>query len=209
VSALEGIAHFQGRHGEVPNQELARRLASGRDRKGILEIADNLWNKNRSIQADCIKVLYEIGYLDPVLIAPYVDDFLELLKSRNNRLVWGGMIALATVAALKPEMIFAHKNDIEAAMKAGSVITVDNGVLALARAASRNDRYRTAVFPFLIGHLKTCRPQDVPQHSERVLVAVNASNKAQFVAVLQGRLADLSGAGLRRVTKTIRAAESR
>jgi hypothetical protein len=209
VSALERIAHFQGRHDEVPNQELARQLASGRDRKGIREIADNLWNKNRSIQADCIRVLYEIGYLDPVLIAPYVDDFLELLKSRNNRLVWGGMIALATVAALKPEMIFAHKNDIEAAMKAGSVITVDNGVLALARAASRNDRYRTAVFPFLIGHLKTCRPQDVPQHSERVLVAVNASNKAQFVAVLQGRLADLSGAGLRRVTKTIRAAESR
>jgi hypothetical protein len=208
MSALEGIAHFQGRRDEVPNQELARQLASGRDRNGIREIADNLWNRDKNIQADCIKVLYEVGYIDPALIAPYADDFLKLLQSKNNRLVWGGMIALATVAALKPDAVFAHRDEIQRVMKTGSVITVDNGVLALARAASRDAKYRKAIFPFLMGHLKTCRPKDVPQHCEKVLVAVDSSNKAQFVTVLRARLADLSGGGLRRVTKVIKAADA-
>jgi hypothetical protein len=208
MSALQGIAHLQGRRDEVPNQELARKLASTRDQKGIREIAENLWNKNRNIQADCIKVLYEVGYIDPTLIAPYVGDFLKLLKSKNNRLVWGGMIALGTVAALKPEEIFAHKEEIQNAMRTGSVITVDNGVQALARAASRNAEYRKAIFPFLLRHLKTCRPKDVPQHCEKVLVAADASNKDQFVVVLRGRLPGLSGGGLRRVTKVMRAAEA-
>ena len=208
MSALEGIAHFQGRRDEVPNQELARKLASGRDRKGIREIAANLWNNDKNIQADCIKVLYEVGYIDPALVAPYVDDFLKLLRSRNNRLVWGGMIALAAVAPSKPDVIFAHRGEIQQVMKTGSVITVDNGVLALARAASQHARYRRVIFPFFIRHLKTCRPKDVPQHSEKILVAVDASSKAQFVAALRSRLADLSGTGLRRVTSVIRTADA-
>jgi hypothetical protein len=209
MSALERTAHLQGRRDEGPNQELARQLASRRDRKGIREIATNLWNKDKNIQADCIKVLYEVGYLEPTLIAPYVDDFIKLLKSRNNRLVWGGMIALATIAALEPDSIFAHRSEIQNAMQAGSVITVDNGVLALARAASQNAKYRKVIFPFLIGHLGTCRPKDVPQHCEKILVAVDSSNKTQFVKVLRRRLPDLSGGGLRRVTKVIRTADAR
>ena len=35
------------------------------------EIAENLWNKDKNIQADCIKVLYEVGYIEPPLIAQY------------------------------------------------------------------------------------------------------------------------------------------
>jgi hypothetical protein len=43
-------------------------------------------------------VLYELGYLAPELIADYVGDFIKLLKHENNRIDWGGMIALSTVA---------------------------------------------------------------------------------------------------------------
>jgi hypothetical protein len=208
VSALERIAHFRNRSDEVPNQELARDLARRKDRKGIQEIAANLWNKDKDIQADCVKVLYEIGYLDPVLVSQYAEDFIKLLKSKNNRLVWGGMIALATVAELKSEVVFQHFDDIRKAMDSGSVITVDNGVAALARAASRSEKYRRAIFPYLLNHLKTCRPKDVPQHSEKTLPAVTASNKAQFVTALKSRLDDLSGGGLARVKKVIKQAEA-
>ena len=90
-----------GRRDEVPNQELARDLATKKDKAGIREIAENLWNKDKNIQADCIKVLYEIGYLEPKLIADYAEDFVKLLKSKNNRLVWGGMTALAEVAKVE------------------------------------------------------------------------------------------------------------
>jgi hypothetical protein len=208
MSVLNRIAYLQNRRDEVPNQELARELAEQKDRAGIREIAENLWNRDKNIQADCVKVLYEIGYLDPSLIADYAEDYLKLLRSRNNRLVWGGMIALSTVAELKADVIHAHLDEILKAMHAGSVITVDNAVKTLALAAS-NKAYRPAIFPHLLEHLRTCRPKDVPQHSEKSLPAVDASNKAVFIAVLEKRVEDLSAAQITRVRKVIKAAEKR
>jgi hypothetical protein len=208
MSIINRIAHFQGRRDEVPNQELARDLAARKDSAGIREIAENLWNKDKNIQADCIKVLYEIGYIDPSLIAGYAGDFLKLLQSRNNRLAWGGMIALSTVAELRADLIHAHLREILKAMGAGSVITVDNAVKALALAASK-DAYRASIFPHLLDHLRTCRPKDVPQHSEKSLPAVNASNKEEFIALLEKRMEDLSGAQITRVKKVIKTAKNR
>lgn len=209
MSALDRIAYFQNRRDEVPNQVLARDLAAKKAKAGIREIAEHLWDKDKNIQADCIKVLYEIGYIEPVLIAEYVEEFIKLLKSKNNRLVWGGMIALGTVAELKANIVFAHFADIQKAMDNGSVITMDNGVQTLARAASTNDKYNKAIFPYLLDHLKTCRPKEVPQHSEKTLPAVNSSNKRQFIAALEKRAEDLSGSALARLKKAIREAEKR
>ena len=209
MSVLPRIAHFKNRRDEVPNQELARDLAAKKDLRGIDEIAQNLWNKDNGVQADCIKVLYEVGYISPALIARYAEEFVKLLKSNNNRLVWGGMIALGTVAELRADVVLDHLAEIQKAMDEGSVITMDNGVVALARAASRGDKYRKAMFPYLLKHLKTCRPKEVAQHSEKTLPAVNAANKAQFVSTLRTRMADLSGAGVARVNKVIKAADAR
>ena len=208
MSALDRIAHFQNRRDEVPNQELARELAENRNQAGIREIVENLWNKDKHIQADCIKVLYEIGNIDRSLIADYVEDFLKLLKSRNNRLVWGGMIALSTVAPLKADVIFAHLRDVRHAMEHGSVITVDAGVLTLAHIASANEEYDQAVFPYLLDHLRICRPKDVAQHAEKSLVAVNADNKHDFIAVLEKRKEDLSATQIKRVKKVIKETEN-
>jgi hypothetical protein len=208
MTVLQRIAHYQNRRDEVPNQELARSLAAQADKAGIREIAQNLWNKDKNVQADCIKVLYEVGYIDPALVAPYAEDFIKLLKSRNNRLVWGAMIALSTVAELKADIIIAHLDEIRKIMKSGSVITVDNGVAVLARAASKGNKYNQAIFPFLIQHLKTCRPKDVAQHSEKTLPAVNASNRDTFIKVLEKRMEDLSGGGLARVRKVIKQVQS-
>ncbi len=209
MSALQKIAHFQNRRDEVPNQELARELATAKDKAGIREIAENLWNKDKYIQADCIKVLYEVGYLDPALISDYVEDFVKALKSRNNRLVWGGMIALAQAAKSNPEAVFKNLNEIKKAKESGSVITVDNAVATLAQTAAANAKYNQAIFPYLLDHLKTCRPKEVPQHSEKTLPAVTAANKADFIAVLEKRVEDLSGGELVRVKKVIKQAQAR
>jgi hypothetical protein len=209
MTALEHIAHFQNRRDEVPNQELARELVASKDRDAICEIAENLWNANKGIQADCIKVLYEIGYLDPGLIAEYAEDFIKLLHSRNNRLVWGAMIALGTVASLKPQVVISHLDEIEKVMDKGSVITVDNGVQVLARAASGNEKYGREILPYLLEHLRTCRPKDLPQHAEKSLPAINAANKNGFISVLNARMDDLSGAALLRVKKVVKRAEEK
>jgi hypothetical protein len=206
MSIITSLASSLGRRDEVPNQELARSLAAKKDKAGIREIAENLWNKDKNIQADCIKVLYEICYLEPKLVADYAGDFVKLLKSRNNRLVWGGMTALAEVAKANPDAVFKHLDEIKKAKETGSVITVDNAISALAWTAAANRKYNEAILPYLLKHLSNCRPKEVPQHSEKTLPAVNSSNKAGFIKVLEIRMEDLSGSGLSRVKKVIKQA---
>ena len=209
MSVLKQIAYFLNRRDEVPNQELARKLAETKDREGIREIAENLWNKNQNIQSDCLKVLYEVGYLDPELIASYASDFLKLLKSRNNRLVWGAMIALSTIAIPAAGVLYPHIDLIQKTMDRGSVITIDAGVRALAAIAGTSQDRRDEIFPSLRVHLQTCRPKDVPRHAEDILVAVNAANKREFIDVLEKRLPDMTGTQAKRVKKSIQAAEKR
>lgn len=204
MSVLDQLASSLGRRDEVPNQDLARQLAATKNAKGIRELADNLWNKDKNIQSDCMKVLYEVGVIEPKLIADYADDFVKCLRSKNNRLVWGGMTALAEVAKANPDAIFRHLDEIKKAKETGSVITVDNAISALAYTASANEKYNQAIFPYLLKHLSGCRPKEVPQHAERSMPAVNASNQNDFIKVLEKRLEDLSGAGLARVKKVIK-----
>jgi len=106
-------------------------LAETKDCNGIREIAENLWNDNNNVQSDCVKVLYEIGYLDPELVAGYVGDFLMLITSKDNRMVWGSMLALSTIAGIKAEELYQHYEEITRVMEQGSVITRDNGVKIL------------------------------------------------------------------------------
>jgi hypothetical protein len=208
MSVLNHLASSLGRGDEVPNQELARDLAAKNDEAGIREIAENLWNKDKNIQADCIKVLYEIGYIEPELITDYAEDFAKCLRSKNNRLVWGGMTALAEVAKAKPDVVFKYLDQIKKAKETGSVITVDNAISTLAWTAAANKKYGETIFPYLLKHLAGCRPKEVPQHSEKTLPAVNAGNKVEFINVLEKRMEDLSGAGLSRVKKVIKQANN-
>jgi hypothetical protein len=119
------------------------------------------------------------------------------------------MTALGTVAELRPQVVLAHLEEIKRAMELGSVITVDNGVQALARAASKDDRYARAIIPYLLEHLRTCPPKDVPQHAEKSLPAITVVNKTRFINILNNRLDDLPVAGLARVKKVIKQAEAR
>jgi len=65
------------------------------------------------------------------------------------------------------------------------------------------------LFRFLFKHLATCRPKDVPQHAEKTLTAVSAKNQAEFVAVLERRMRDMTGSQAARVKKAIKEAAKR
>ena len=209
MSVLNKIAFYQNRRDEIPNREAAQVLAQTRSRADIREIAEAIWDKEPNVQSDCLKVMYELGYLAPDLIAEYVDDFLKLLKHRNNRMVWGGMIALSTVADLKAAEIFPHIGEIVLVMEKGSVITMDNGITVLALVASQKDDYRKTIFPILLDHLKTCRPKEVPQHAEKSLPAVTAGNKSDFIQVLKERLEDMTASQAARLKRIIKIAKER
>ncbi len=136
-------------------------------------------------------------------------DFLKLLKSKNNRMVWGSMIALATIADIKAEEIYPQHEMIEKTMDNGSVITVDNGVKMLAIVAGKCREQNNGIFSYLLGHLETCRPRDVPRLAEKTLPAVNRVNKDDFIQVLKKRMTDISSSQVARLKDVIEEAASR
>lgn len=207
MSVVDLIASSQGRRDDAPNKALAKMLVANQDADGIGELVGNLSNPDKAVQSDCIKVLYEVGYLAPDLIAPFWDIFLDLLSSKNNRLVWGSMIALDAISAVKTDELFASHEVITKTVKTGSVITQDAGIRALSQIAGAREDYREEILPFLLGFLQTCRPKDLPRHAEGMLPAIDSQHAALFLALLSRRRSDLTdhqAARLQKVMNNVR-----
>lgn len=201
---IEKLAYSLGRNDEGPNIELAEELVRSKDRKGIKEIVKGLSDPVEQVANDCIKVLYEVGERDPGLIAGYAGTFTGLLKSKNNRLVWGGMTALAKIASLEPGAIFENLDTVIDAYRKGSVITVDNSISVFAELVKSGPVYGEKVFPMIIRHLETCRPKEVGQHAERAFVCIDKSNADMFRKTLMKRYGSLTDPQKKRIDKLLK-----
>jgi hypothetical protein len=204
MSVLNKISYFQNRRDQDPNKELAKTLAETENIAGIAELVTNLKHKNKRVQSDCLAVLYHIGYVKPRLIADYVEDFLSLLKSKNNRLVWGGMIALSTIAELKTKEICVNLDTIKQAIDKGTLITVVWGVKTIAKIASSSKSCKLDVVPILLSQLKKCIPRDVAMHFENSLPAIDNENKAMFLRIVEDRKKELTTSQLARLKKAMK-----
>ena len=169
------------------------KLASAQDRK------DEDPNKDKRIQTDCLSVLEQVGLLKSELIENYAADFIELIFSKDNRLVWAAMINLALIADKKPQEIFEQYDDIVRVIEKGSVITKDNGIKIFAKVASTSTEYKEVIVPYLMEQLRRCRSKSVPQYAESIRVAVNLENQEQYLGILNERLDALSAAQQRRI----------
>ncbi len=206
MSFLRQIAFYQNRRDEVPNQQLARKLSSANSKAGVREMAKNLGNRNSSVRSDCLKVLYEVGYLKPQLIAPYVADFLKLLDDKNNRMVWGAMIALASIAAIKHDEIWSEVDKLTAAIDNGTLITQVWGIRALARSAAKEPGRSKRIRHKLECYLRSSKARDVPTHLESMLPVMDKSTWRALQGIVQTRQREMTAshqARLRKVLKQI------
>ena len=203
MSVLSKLSGALGRNNDEANKDLGMELVRNRDQAGIREIIENLKNKDKRIQVDCLSVLEQVGKLAPELMENAVDNLMALALGRNNRLIWAAMIDLALIADRKPKEIFERFDDLMKVCEAGSVITQDNGIKIFAKVAS-TDTGRDVIWPFLMEQLKTCRPKSVAQYAESTYVAVTDKNREEFRAVLNPRLISLSEAQKKRVMKLLR-----
>ena len=201
---IEKLACKLGRNDEAPNIELAEGLCKDNDIAGIKEIVDGFTGTEKAVANDCIKVLYEIGERKPELIAGYANEFISRLHSKNNRLAWGSMTALAKIAEQSPKPIFEKLSEIVSAYEDGSVITVDNSISVFAGLCKADDCYGKEALPILIKHLQNCRPKDLPQHAERAAACFNSKNANDFIDILVRRLPDLTATGQARVKKLLK-----
>jgi hypothetical protein len=209
MAILERIAFFHNRRDELPNQLLAKELAETKNHSGIMEIGENLKNRNKNVRSDCLKVLYEIGYLDPHLIENFTNDFLELIQSKDNRMVWGAMIALATIADQRSAEIWTRVDEILRITSGGTVITKVWGIRVLAKLAAVNPDYKQKIVPFLFNQLRDCLPRDVPTHTESILGVVDQTNKKELLSILDERSQELTPAQLIRFKRVLKQIDQR
>ena len=190
MSILNHLSTSLNRRDEVPNQELARKIIKSNDAKAVRELIDNLKNKNKNIQGDCIKVLYEIGIGQPALIKDYIKDFTALLNSKNNRLAWGSMMALNHITDEEPEEIYKLLPRLINAANAGSVITRDNLISILIKLEGQK-KYENKAFPSLIEQLATCPINQLAMYAEKALPVINDKKSPVFIKTLQQRLPEV------------------
>ena len=202
MKTIERIAYFQNVQNDNPNVELAKELASTGDKEAIKEIAEGLYHKNKRVQSNCLKVLYEIAYREPVLVTKYSNDFLSLLDSKNNRMVWGSMIALDAMGEINPLPILLNIEKIMTAIDKGSVITKLRGLSAMAKALYVDKTYNQKYFKYLLNHAMTCRPSEVAPILESIFPTIDTrENSDAFSWVMDKRLESLSPRYKARVMK--------
>lgn len=189
MTVINQLSSSLGQKGNDANIALAKEIAETENAEAINELVDNLWNKDKKIQADCIKTLYETAYIKPDLIAEYYSEFLELLLSKNNRLVWGGMIALMTITDLKNKELFAAIDLISDTVRNGSVITIDCGVEIFAKLNKYSD-YQDKVENLLIDQLWKCPIKQLPQYMEKVTISITERNKEIYLKIINERKAE-------------------
>ncbi len=191
MSIIEKLATSLGRKDDVPNQELAKEIASTNDNNSVSELIDILkTTTDKKLQSDCIKTLYEIGYLKPKLISEYYPFFIELLKSKYNRLVWGAMIALYTISKIKPKELFENLPTILKAIDNGSVITKDFGTRILIVLSGIPD-FENDAFALLMEQLRKCEPKQLPMYAEKCLPILDGKNIETFIELLNARFDEL------------------
>jgi hypothetical protein len=201
---LNKLASALDRRDEVLNQELAQQIIQQKDKNAVKELVENLSNKDKNVQSDCIKVLYEIGEHLPVLIAEYDKAFIALLENKNNRLVWGAMTALDSITTLNPEGIYKNLAKILAAADKGSVITKDHGVNILIKLAAEK-KYAGNALLLLLEQMKNCPTNQLPMYAENALPVIGNDYKKNFVKVLASRLSEIEKESKqRRVEKVIK-----
>ena len=187
MSIIELLSSSQGSKSSAANIALAEEISLSGNKEAVSELIELLKHKNRNLQSDSIKVLYETGYRSPVLIADYYASFLDLLDHKNNRMVWGSMVALSTIALIKPSELFDSLGRIMEAVNKGSVITIDCGVEILAK-LNGFDTYHDSTDPFLMEQLSKCPIKQLPTYAGKALEYLGDRNPEGYRNIIINRM---------------------
>ena len=207
MSIIGKLSSSTGKRSKETNKALAANIVRSDDHGAVNELVQLLEHKNKNIQSDAIETLYEAGYLNPAILSTHVTSFAQLLKSKNNRLVWGGMIALSSVSEVAADKVFSFLSELETAVNKGSVITKDAGITAYANLAM-DDKFKIKVIPLLFNEMKICPIKQLPQYAEKSVKAINSVNKNEFIELINFRLGEFNKESqIKRINKVLKNVE--
>lgn len=189
MSVLDRLAGALDRRDERPNVALAEELAASGDGTAVAQLVATLKTGEARQRNDALKVLYELGERRPELIAPYAQEFLDLLASHTNRQVWGALQALESIAGQRPDTILKELPRIIDAADHGSVIAKDCCTTILVKLASAG--HGDVTVPILVERLKTAAANQFPTYAEETASVITEREKPGFIAVLKSRLGQI------------------
>lgn len=202
MTVLSKLANALGRNDERPNIALAEALAASPDKAAIAELVGALSTGPQAVRSDAIKALYELGERRPELLDGHAGAFFDTLSSRNNRMVWGGLSALAAIATRQAAILAPRLGEILAAADRSSVIAKDKTMSILAQLAAAG---HPEALPILLGRLETAAPNQFAMYAEFAAPVVDAAHRARFVAILEARLSGIPQPARRaRIGKVLR-----
>ncbi|HXB40900.1 MAG TPA: hypothetical protein VNZ49_10190 [Bacteroidia bacterium] len=208
MSVISQLATSLDIRNEEPNKVLAKKIVGKNDKAAVNELVKHLSSKDKNIQSDCIKVLYEIGEAKPELIADHDKIFLDLLDNKNNRLVWGAMTALDGIASVNPTGIHKNLAKILIIADKGSVITKDHGINILIKLGAIK-KYEDNMLTLLLDQFKDCPTNQLPKYAEDSFSIVTEKFKPKFIKTLQSRLSEIEkDTKKKRVEKIIKKLQS-
>jgi len=199
---INEIAFHKGIRNEEPNKYLAKTIIETSNKEAIKEISSYLNDKNKSIASDCIAVLYHVGYEKPELIAYLYDDFYSYFRSKNNRMVWGAMIAISTIAKVEPHTVYRDRDKVISLIKDGSVITQVWGVYTLINLCNVKE-YNKELIDVLLDVLDKTRDIDFAKRAISIHAVISTESQDRFNSILMKRVTDLSKSAQIKVKKLI------
>lgn len=204
MDILEKLASASGKREQDLNIALAQEIVQSKDKKAIKGLIAGLENKSKAIRHDCIKVLYEIAAIVPSLLKSQAKYFIALLQHKDNRMQWGAMTALSTMANEIPQLLFDNLTVILKIADEGSVITRDHGVRILV-SLSGDKKYAAITIPLLLEQILKSPNNQLPSYAEQALPVIDEDYKNQFRKILSDRLPDVEPESKRkRVEKVLK-----
>lgn len=190
IKVYEALATTLGRRDEEPNIELAQRIAAANDEAAVKDLAELLQGKDKKTKSDCIKTLYELGAIKPGLIKSYDGLFLDLLKSKDNRMVWGALTALHCISSEVPERIYESLHEILDVADKGSVISKDHAMGILVTLCGQK-AYREEMIALLLERLQAAADNQFAMYAEQIAPVMAPKHMQLFLQILNARIVTL------------------
>lgn len=203
------LASALDRRDEQPNIALAEEIAASDDTVAVGELVKILKSGTRALRHDAIKAVYETAERKPELVAPHAEKFIELLNTRDNRMVWGAMSALAAIAEDRAELLMTSIDTILEAADRSSVISRDKAMALLAK-LNADPRYHEILMPVIFTRLMNAAVNQTPMYAELTAPSLQPKDFPRFREVVETRMAEiLQPAKKARLAKLIRKLEKK
>lgn len=148
-----------------PNVELAIELVDTWDEAAVKQVFELVENGTKRQAHDAIQVAFEIARREPELVQPYFETLIDLLRSSDNRLLWGTLNALSGLVTLEAQRLYAHLDQILDGAARASVIGRDK-TLVILTGLMQTPRYKKRVTPLLLAHVKAAAINQFPTYAE-------------------------------------------